>query len=131
MKREFVRHQQIHGHKVMMIGDGLNDAAALKASDFGITITDDINSFTPAADAILDANSLSLLPDFVKLAKETKRVVYGAFVFSAAYNCIGLSFALRGQLLPWIAAILMPISSITVVLYTHFATRWLGKKHHL
>jgi Cu+-exporting ATPase len=130
-KREFIRHQQIHGHKVMMIGDGLNDAAALKASDFGITITDDINSFTPAADAILDANSLSLLPDFVKLAKETKRVVYGAFVFSAAYNCIGLSFALRGQLLPWVAAILMPVSSITVVLYTHFATRWLGKKLHL
>jgi P-type Cu+ transporter len=124
-KLDFIENLKSNGNKVMMIGDGLNDAGALKASNFGITVTKDVNSFTPASDAILDINKLGKLPQFSGLARDTKKIVFGALIFSLAYNLIGLSFAVRGELQPWVAAILMPISSITVVLYTRIAT-WIG-----
>jgi P-type Cu+ transporter len=127
----FIEEKKREGNKVMMIGDGLNDAGALKASDFGITVTSDINSFTPASDAILNIGQLGRLPAFASLARDTKKIVFGALVFSLAYNFIGLSFAVRGELQPWVAAILMPISSITVVLYTRLATGFAAIKNKL
>jgi Cu+-exporting ATPase len=130
-KLDFINRLKATGNKVMMIGDGLNDAGALKASDFGVTVTNDINSFTPASDAILDIKNMGLLPNFAGLARDTKRIVFGALVFSLAYNFIGLSFAVRGQLQPWVAAILMPVSSITVVVYTRVATWAAGRKNKL
>ena len=130
-KLNFIEKLQKDGAKVAMIGDGLNDAGALKASNFGITITDDVNSFTPASDAILDAKNLGLLPQFVKLAKSTRNMIYGSFIFSFAYNCVGLSFAVRGELEPWVAALLMPISSVTVLLYTQLVSRGLARKYKL
>jgi len=130
-KLEFIANEKANGHKIMMIGDGINDAGALKESNFGITITDDINAFTPASDAILDANQLAKLPRFAAMAKSVKTIILGAFIFSAMYNCIGLSFAVRGVLHPWIAAILMPVSSITVVLYSQLAVNLTAKKYKL
>ncbi len=130
-KLNFIENLQKDGAKVAMIGDGLNDAGALKAANFGITITDDVNSFTPASDAILDAKNLGLLPQFVKLAKSTRSMIYGSFIFSFAYNCVGLSFAVIGELEPWIAALLMPISSVTVLLYTQLVSRYLARKYKL
>ncbi|MGZ5244460.1 MAG: heavy metal translocating P-type ATPase [Bacteroidia bacterium] len=130
-KLDFIENLQKNGATVAMIGDGLNDAGALKASNFGITITDDVNSFTPASDAILDAKHLALLPQFVKLAKSTRNMIYGSFIFSFTYNCVGLSFAVRGELEPWVAALLMPISSVTVLLYTQLVSRGLARKYKL
>jgi len=130
-KLEFIEDLQGSGQNVMMIGDGLNDAGALKASNFGITVTNDIHSFTPSADAILDINNMGLLPKFTSLAKDTKKIVLGALVFSILYNCIGLSFAVRGNLQPWVAAILMPVSSISVVLYTRLASIVAAKRNKL
>ncbi|RYD76868.1 MAG: HAD family hydrolase [Sphingobacteriales bacterium] len=130
-KLDFIEKLQKKGSKVTMIGDGLNDAGALKAANFGITITDDVNAFTPASDAILEAKNLGLLPQFVKLAKSTRSMIYGSFIFSFAYNCVGLSFAVRGELEPWVAALLMPISSVTVLLYTQLVSRFLAKKYKL
>lgn len=121
-KRQYVRKLREQGHCVMMIGDGLNDAGALKESDAGIAVSDHTNTFSPACDAILDGSSFGLLPQLIRLAKAGKKIIVVTFVLSLLYNIIGLSFAVRGTLSPVIAAILMPASSISIVLLTTLST---------
>ena len=99
-----------------MLGDGLNDAGALQQSNVGVTISDDINNFTPSCDAILDARKFNLLPSVLKLAKAAKMVIGLSFVVSIVYNIIGLYFAMRGMLQPVSAAILMPCSTLSIVI---------------
>ena len=130
-KMEIIRDLKKSGKKVIMIGDGLNDAGALKESNFGITVTEDVNAFSPSSDAILDANYLYMLPSFAGMANAVKWIIYGSFVFSTIYNIFGISFAVRGLLAPWVAAVLMPISSITVVLYSQLAVYLAAKKYNL
>lgn len=98
-----------------MIGDGLNDAGALKQADTGIVVVDDLNQFSPASDAILKGSELSRLDRFITFSKTSLRVVYVAFGVSFLYNIVGLSFAVSGKLTPLISAVLMPLSSVTVV----------------
>lgn len=126
-KLTFVKNKE-QQYPTAMLGDGLNDAGALKSSTAGIAVTDDIASFTPSSDAILQSDKLQQLDDFFTGARRTRRIVYGAFGISFSYNIIGLFFATQGLLSPIIAAILMPVSSVTVVLYAIFATEWAGKK---
>lgn len=117
-KLEVVKSLQQQGKKVMMIGDGLNDAGALKQADVGIAISEESNSFTPASDAILKADKLRYLHQFIRACRWNKKVVMFAFVVSILYNIIGLSYAVQGNLSPLIAAILMPSSSISILLIT-------------
>ena len=117
-KLHFIQRLQQQGKKVIMIGDGLNDAGALKQADAGIAITEDTNNFTPASDAILEAGSLTRLYTFIRLCKANKRIVIAAFIISILYNIIGIYFAVTGALSPMIAAVLMPCSSISIVLIT-------------
>ena len=102
---------------IIMIGDGLNDAGALQKSDVGIVVAEDTNNFTPASDAILDAAYFNQLPNLVQLSRKSIRVVYMSYALAFLYNVVGLSYAVQGTLSPVIAAILMPLSSITIVLF--------------
>lgn len=130
-KLNFVRNLQQRGQRVLMIGDGLNDAGALLMSDCGISVTEDISNFSPACDAILDASAFNKLGDFLKLSKLNLNVIKASFFISLVYNLIGLSFALKGNLSPVIAAILMPLSSVTVVGFTTAATNFLARRRRL
>ena len=113
-----IQELQQQGKKVMMIGDGLNDAGALRQADVGIAISEESNSFTPASDAILQADKLNRLDKFIQACRANKKVVMFAFVISIIYNIVGLSFAVQGTLSPLIAAILMPASSLSILLIT-------------
>jgi Cu+-exporting ATPase len=114
-----------------MIGDGLNDAGALKQSDVGISIAENINNFSPACDGILESGNFNKLKKFISFAKTSKKVIIISFILSFLYNVIGLGFAVQGLLSPLVAAILMPLSSISVVIFTTTATNFLAKKRRL
>jgi len=126
-KLRFVQLLQRRGSKVMMIGDGLNDAGALKQSNVGIAVAEQNNNFTPASDAIVDASKLSQLDRFIYLCKANRNIVMASFILSIVYNIIGLFFAVQGTLSPLIAAILMPSSSLSILLITFGSSNLLAK----
>ena len=126
-KLHYIETLQKKGNHVMMIGDGLNDAGALKKSDIGIAVAEDCNNFTPASDAILEAKQLPRLYRFIQLCRANKKIIIASFVLSIAYNIIGLFFAVQGNLSPLIAAILMPSSSLTILLITFGSSNVIAK----
>jgi len=130
-KLKFIQQLQKNNHKVLMIGDGLNDAIALKESDVGIAITENNNNFTPACDIILDATFFEKFQKLFLFSKQGKRIIKISFTFSFIYNVIGMYFALQGLLSPLIAAILMPSSTITIIAITFGLTQYSAKKEGL
>ena len=127
-KLNYILSLQNKGEKVMMIGDGLNDAGALKQCDIGVAVTDNINNFSPACDVIMEGRNFSLLPQLIEYCGKTKFIIMGSFVISIVYNIIGLYFAFFGLLEPVIAAILMPVSSVSIILYTSIASSFYAYK---
>ncbi|MDI9339360.1 MAG: heavy metal translocating P-type ATPase metal-binding domain-containing protein [Sediminibacterium sp.] len=117
-KLDYIKRLQKDKFKVIMLGDGLNDAGALKQSDTGIAITDNINNFSPACDVIMKGESLPFLNKLINYCQNNKTIINTSFVMSVLYNIVGLFFAVQGELSPVIAAILMPVSSISIVLLT-------------
>lgn len=126
-KKAFVDDLKKQGKKVLMIGDGLNDAGALMHSHAGISIADDVFSFSPASDAILESAGFGRLHSFMRFTRHSMGVIRASFVLSFFYNVIGLSFALTASLSPLVAAILMPVSSVSIVAFTTFTIRLLGQ----
>ena len=128
-KLNYIKNLQDHEHKVAMFGDGLNDAGALKQSNVGIAVADDTNSFTPSSDVIMAGVKLVDFEKYLKFCKDAMTIVKITFAISFMYNIVGLGFAVTGHMSPLFAAILMPISSISVVAFTSVATWWRSTKY--
>jgi Cu+-exporting ATPase len=127
-KLEFIRQLQAPGQTVMMVGDGLNDAGALKQSDVGVAVVESMGSFSPASDVIMSASMVPRLDAVLRFAKSSVRVVRISLLISILYNIVGLSFAARGLMSPVICAVLMPVSSVTVVAFACGLTTRLGRR---
>jgi Cu+-exporting ATPase len=127
-KLAFVTEARAAGRHVLMIGDGLNDSGALAAADVGITVSDETACIVPACDAVISGTNLDDLPSFIAYASRARRVVFMCFVVSVVYNVVGLTFALRGHLTPLASAILMPLSSLTIVALSSGAMRWSARR---
>jgi len=130
-KLAFVRELQRERRTVMMVGDGLNDAGALNQSDAGVAVVENISAFSPASDVIMAAGMVPRLANVLRFAKQSMRVVRGAFLISTLYNIAGISIAASGRLSPVVCAILMPLSSVTVVAFACGLTTWLGRRARL
>ncbi|HMI02243.1 MAG TPA: HAD-IC family P-type ATPase, partial [Pedobacter sp.] len=130
-KLDYLLKLQNSGKKTIMFGDGLNDSGALKQSDLGIAVTDNINNFTPGCDAVLDGGSFEKIPQFIQQSKDAVKVIHMSFAISLSYNLIGLFFAVQGILSPLIAAVLMPLSTITIIVFTTTAVRAFAHKNRL
>lgn len=117
-KLKYIDKLQQEGKQVLMIGDGLNDAGALQQSNVGITLADDINNFTPSCDAILNAQQFSKLPELIKLSRAGRQIINLSFGISLIYNIVGLYFSMQAMMHPLLAAILMPLSTVSIVLIT-------------
>jgi Cu+-exporting ATPase len=111
-----------------MVGDGLNDAGALKAAMVGIAVSDRALNFTPACDGILEASQLSRLDQFLRLARSSRNLILVSILISIFYNLIGLAFAVSGHLSPLVAAVLMPVSSISVILFSTIGTQLAARR---
>jgi Cu+-exporting ATPase len=127
-KLKYIKALQNEGENVLMIGDGLNDAGALKQSDVGISISEDVTNFSPACDGILNSEEFQQLPGIIKLSKDSFKIIITSFAISFVYNLIALGIAVDGLLKPIVAAILMPVSSISVVVFCVLLTNYAARR---
>jgi Cu+-exporting ATPase len=127
-KLAFITAAKDAGHHVLMVGDGLNDSGALAAADVGITVSDDTACIVPACDAVVAGNRVADLPVFVRYAKRARAVVFLCFLVSVLYNAAGLTLALKGALTPLASAVLMPLSSLTIVGLSWSAMHWSARR---
>jgi P-type Cu+ transporter len=128
-KLNHVKALQGRGEKVLMVGDGLNDAGALRQADAGFSVVEDVHGFSPACDGILESGSISALPRLLRFARSCVRVVRWSFVLSFLYNAVGITMAVQGLISPLVAAILMPLSSITIITFSTIGTRWMAARN--
>ena len=127
-KLEYIESLQKEGKNVMMVGDGLNDAGALAQSNIGIALSENVNVFSPACDGIMDASQFQKLFHYIQYSKNAMKTIYMSFGLSLLYNAVGLTFALTGELSPLFAAIIMPMSAITIVSFVTILSKFYGKR---
>jgi Cu2+-exporting ATPase len=114
-KQAFIKDLIDKGHKVLMIGDGLNDAAALKEATVSISASSGLDIAQNAADFIFKGQSLKPIRDAVVIAKSAMMIVRQNLWIALGYNLIAIPLAISGQMTPMIAAIFMSASSLMVV----------------
>ncbi|WP_185872409.1 heavy metal translocating P-type ATPase [Blattabacterium cuenoti] len=127
-KLNYVKKLQIKGDNVMMFGDGINDCAALSQSEVGVAISENTTGFFPSCDAFLQSDCLNQIFLFLKISKIAKKLVIFNFMISFFYNIIGIYFAITGNLKPLIAAVLMPLSSFSVIFFSIISTWIVSRK---
>ncbi|AHJ95345.1 heavy metal translocating P-type ATPase [Hymenobacter swuensis] len=130
-KLDYIAQLKQQGRTVVMVGDGLNDAGALQQAAAGIALTDDLTNFSPACDAILEAGSLAQLPTLLAFSRACLRVVLATFILSFCYNAVGLTLAVQGRFTPIVSAILMPISSLSVMVFATLLVRLAARRRRL
>ncbi len=128
-KLNVIKKIQSSGKSVMMVGDGLNDAGALKQAEVGLAISDDVNNFSPACDGIIDSSQFDKIETLLNYSKAGVNIIKASFVISLCYNVLGMFFAVQGTMSPLVAAVLMPVSSVTIILFTTLASTVAGKKY--
>jgi len=127
-KLAYIKALQDKGGNVMMIGDGLNDAGALAQSNVGISVSENVNVFTPASDAILDASVFDQLLGYLLFSKQSVKIIKLSYGLALTYNVIGISVSIMNKMSPLLAAILMPISTFTIISFVTVLTNYYGKK---
>lgn len=116
-----------YAHTLFM-GDGLNDVAAMEEASLGLAVVEGHLGYFPKSGGVLQAVGLRNLGSWMRYARRVKTWVKLAYFISLSYNIAGLAYALSGALSPVVAAILMPLSSITVVLFSVLGARFLEPK---
>lgn len=133
-KLDYITSLQKNNCKVMMVGDGLNDAGALSKSNIGIAVVDNTIQFSPASDAILLASKLPLFYHYIRAAFLSKKLITFTFAISLIYNIFGIYFSVTAQMSPLVAAILMPLSTFSIVITTLIGSIFIENKcfkiHH-
>jgi len=114
-KADAISNRQEEGRRVMMVGDGINDAPSLVQADVGMAMGRATDIALESADMVLMRNDLELITGAVKLAKRTYRVIRQNLFWAFAYNMVALPLAVAGLLHPIVAAISMTLSSLSVV----------------
>lgn len=127
-KLAFVTDAKARGRRVLMVGDGLNDAGALAAADVGLAVSDETACVVPACDGLVDGRRVADLPAILRYSRRARQVVVACLAVSLVYNAVGLTLALTGALTPLASAILMPVSSLTVVGVSSGAMRWAARR---
>ncbi|MCB0279123.1 MAG: HAD family hydrolase, partial [Calditrichaeota bacterium] len=126
-KEDFVKNLNATKSRPVFIGDGLNDSSAITASAVGIAVSDEHAQFSPSCDAMISAQNLHFFHDYLTYIHRSKWIVYASFTLAILYNITGLTFAFNGQLTPLLSAILMPLSSVTIIVFSVSATSLIAK----